>query len=53
MNDSMAPKDIAVPAAIKTKDTEKLMFVWAATSTQNYECKTNAHKKSKIAYTSD
>jgi Protein of unknown function (DUF3455) len=42
MNTSMVLKDIAVPAAIKTADTEKLAFVWAATGTQNYECKANA-----------
>jgi hypothetical protein len=42
MGTSMAAKDIAVPAAIKAADTEKVAFVWAATGTQNYECKANA-----------
>jgi Protein of unknown function (DUF3455) len=42
MGNSMAAKDIAVPAAIKAADTEKLAFVWGAAGTQNYECKANA-----------
>jgi Protein of unknown function (DUF3455) len=42
MAPSMALKDIAVPAAIKAADNEKLAFVWGATGTQNYECKANA-----------
>lgn len=39
---SMGAKELAVPAAIKAADTEKLAFVWGATGTQNYECRANA-----------
>jgi hypothetical protein len=42
MKADMVSKDIAVPAAIKAADNEKLAFVWGATGTQNYECKPNA-----------